>query len=592
MHTENLLINALYFLLATVIAVPLFKRFGLGSILGYLFAGLILGPQATGLIDDPEAVLHFAEYGVILLLFIIGLELAPDKLWNMRGQIAMLGGSQLFLSALVLGAVMLFYGMSFPVALVLGLTLALSSTAFAIQLMSEEHVLASPLGRKGFSILLLQDLAVIPILLLVGVLAQTGGDHEEGLAWYYGVTSVVVLLLFSRYGLNQLLGVVAATNNREIMTAASLLIVIGTAVLMELVGLSMGLGAFMAGIMLANSDFRHQLESDIEPFKGILLGLFFIAVGMTLNLNLLVEEPLLIIAAALMLVAAKTLLIAVILRWRHVAFKEGILLGLMLSQGGEFAFVVLGQATQVQLVSAGLSEQITLIVGLSMAMTSPLVMLHRKLWRNRSKEQPDQDAYWDTHEPEVLIAGFGRFGQVIGRLLTARHIPFTAMDKNPRHVEFVKQFGNRLFYGDLTRLDLLKSAGIKHAKILVVAVDSIEESLAIVDLAREQNPRIQLVVRALDRFHAYQLHTRGVYSVIRETFASSLEAATDTLEILGFTEGQALEMVEMFRKHDESLLQRSVSHMDDMDELLEIARQGRLELQQLFDQDKRNPMAT
>jgi monovalent cation:proton antiporter-2 (CPA2) family protein len=580
MHTENLLVNALYFLIAAVIAVPLFKRFGLGSILGYLFAGLILGPQATGLVDDPEAVLHFAEYGVILLLFIIGLELAPEKLWNMRGQIAMLGGSQLCLSALMLGAVMLYYGMSFPVALVLSLTLALSSTAFAIQLMSEEHVLASPLGRKGFSILLLQDLAVIPILLLVGVLAQTGGDHEEGLAWYYGVSSVLLLLVFSRYGMNQLLGVVAATNNREIMTAASLLIVIGTAVLMELVGLSMGLGAFMAGIMLANSDFRHQLESDIEPFKGILLGLFFIAVGMTLNLNLLLEEPLLIIAAA------------VILRWRHVAFKEGILLGLMLSQGGEFAFVVLGQATQVQLVSAGLSEQITLIVGLSMAMTSPLVMLHRKLWRNRSKEQPDQDAYWDTHEPEVLIAGFGRFGQVIGRLLTARHIPFTAMDKNPRHVEFVKQFGNRLFYGDLTRLDLLKSAGIKHAKILVVAVDSIEESLAIVDLAREQNPRIQLVVRALDRFHAYQLHQRDVHSVIRETFASSLEAATDTLEILGFTEGQAPEMVEMFRKHDESLLQRSVSHMDNMDELLEIARQGRLELQQLFDQDKRNPMAT
>ncbi len=289
----------------------------------------------------------------------------------------MLGGSQLFLSALMLGAVTLFHGMSFTVALILGLTLALSSTAFAIQLMSEEHILASPLGRKGFSILLLQDLAVIPILLLVGVLAQTGGDNEEGLAWYYGVASVVLLLVFSRYGLNQLLGIVAATNNREIMTAASLLIVIGTAVLMERVGLSMGLGAFMAGIMLANSDFRHQLESDIEPFKGILLGLFFIAVGMTLNLNLLVEEPLLIVAAAVMLVAAKTLLIAVILRWRHVAFKEGILLGLILSQGGEFAFVVLGQATRVQLVSTGLSEQITLIVGLSMAMTSPLVMRHR-----------------------------------------------------------------------------------------------------------------------------------------------------------------------------------------------------------------------
>ncbi len=591
MHTDSLLVNALYYLLAAVIAVPLFKKIGLGSILGYLCAGIVLGPHALAIIDDPVQVLHFAEYGVILLLFVIGLELAPSKLWNMRSHIGIIGGSQLLLTATLIAGLLLL-SLSVPQSLILGLTLALSSTAFAIQLMNEEHILASPLGRKGFGILLLQDLAVIPILILVGVLAQSAAAESESVPWYFGVLAVAVVLLVGRFALNPVLGIVAATNNREIMTAASLLIVISVAVLMEAVGLSMGLGAFLAGILLANSNFRHQLESDIEPFKGILLGLFFIAVGMTLNLSLLLQSPLLMLAAALALVTVKTLAIVGILRWRQVSFKESFQLALMLSQGGEFAFVVLSEATQLQLFSSTLSEQITLIVGLSMAMTSPLVVLQRKIWHRRSETIPDQDAYWDDHEPEVIIAGFGRFGQIVGRMLQARHVPFTAMDKDSAHVEFVEQFGNRLFFGDLTRLDLLKSAGVKHAKILVLAVDDAEESLTIVDLAREQNPDIRIVARAIDRFHAYELHKRDVHSVIRETFASSLEAATDTLEHLGYTEGQALDVATMFRKHDEAMLLRSAEHKDDMEELLNLAQQGRLELEQLFEQDSKNPVSS
>ena len=589
MHTDSLLINALYYLLAAVIAVPLFKRLGLGSILGYLFAGVVLGPHALGIIEDPESVLHFAEYGVILLLFVIGLELAPEKLWSMRNHILVLGGSQVLLTGLVIGFGLAML-LALPLALVLGLTLALSSTALAIQLMSEERILASPLGRKGLSILLLQDLAVIPILIAVSVLAP-GATGETTPAWYVTLLALVGVVAFGRFGLSEILAAVARSNNREVMTAASLLIVIGVAVLMNSVGLSMGLGAFLAGIMLANSDYRHQLESDIEPFKGMLLGLFFIAIGMTLNLALLWANPLRIVVLALGLVFVKTAIITAILRWRHVSLKEGVQLGLMLSQGGEFAFVVLSQGQQAMLFDAALAEQLTLIVGLSMAFTSPLVTLYRRVGRSRSVERPDQDRYWDSHQPEVIIAGFGRFGQIIGRLLQARHIPFTAMDKDSAHVEFVKQFGNQLFYGDLTRIDLLRSAGIKHAKILVVAVNDVAQSLAIIDHAREQNSRIKIIARAVDRFHAYELYKRKVDSVVRETFASSLEAATDTLEQLGYTEGQALEVAKRFRLHDEELLERSAQHIEDIEELGNIARQGRRELELLFEEDTRKQVA-
>ena len=592
MHSDSLLINALYYLLAAVIAVPLFKKIGLGSILGYLCAGIVLGPHALAIVSDPDEVLHFAEYGVILLLFVIGLELAPNKLWNMRSLIGLIVSSQLLLTTLVIGGLLLLLSLSLQQSLVLGLTLALSSTAFAIQLMNEEHILASPLGRKGFGILLMQDLAVIPILILVGVVALAGGDDSDALPWYYGVIAIVLVLAVSRFALNRVLGIVAATNNREVMTAASLLIVISVAVLMEAVGLSMDLGAFLAGILLANSNFRHQLESDIEPFKGILLGLFFIAVGMTLNLPLLYANPLLMIAGALVLLAVKTLVIVGILRWRKVSFRESFQLALMLSQGGEFAFVILTKATGLRLFTMELADQVTLIVGLSMALTSPLVVLQRKIWHCRSETVPDQDAYWDDHEPEVIIAGFGRFGQIVGRMLQARHVPFTAMDKNSDHVEFVEKFGNRLFYGDLTRLDLMKSAGIKSARILVLAVGDVEESLHIVDLAREQNPNIHIVARAIDRFHAYELHKRKVENVIRETFASSLEAATETLEHLGYTEGQALAITSMFRKHDEEMLLKSAGHMDDMKELQQLAQQGRLELEKLFEQDSKNPVSS
>ena len=585
MEEHNLVVNSLYYLAAAVVTVPLFKMLGLGSILGYLAAGIILGPAATGIIHDPEVVLHFAELGVILLLFLIGLELAPEKLWRMRAQIGVIGGSQLFLSALIIGVVAFWLSFSLFQSLIIGLTLGLSSTAFAIQLMAEQQVLASPLGRQGFAILLFQDLAVIPLLLVVESAAPGATTNHDALAWWLGPLAIVALLTAGRYLINPILKIVANAGSREIMTAAALLIVLGVAILMQKVGFSMGLGAFVAGIVLANSSFRHQLETDIEPFKGILLGLFFIAVGMTLDLSLLVDQPGLIIGAAVLLMLIKTLVITLIVRFKKASLKESVQLGLMLSQGGEFAFVVMALATKLGLFDSTFSDQLVLVVGLSMALTSPLVALQKKIWpRSREASRPFDDKR-DADEPEVIIAGFGRFGQIVGRILAAEGIPFTALDKSASHVDFVKRFGNKTFFGDATRMDLLRSAGIGHARLLVLAIDDQQESLAVVKLSQAQCPKLKIIARARDRMHAYQLHALHVDVVIRETLHSSLFAAKYTLTQLGLTEGQALERVEMFSLHDEKVLRDAVAFRDDFDSLINIAKQGRKELEKLFEKD-------
>lgn len=582
---HNAILNVLAYLGAAVIAVPVFRRIGLGAILGYLAAGAIIGPEVLHLITHPEAVLHFAEFGVVMLLFLIGLELNPEKLWDMRAQVSLLGGGQLVLCASLIAAFCWFLGVDTHLAIVIGLTLGLSSTAFAVQLMDEQGIMGSHLGRKGFSILLLQDMAVIPILLLVDFWApgsQSSSDHQ--VVWWVRPVTVVGVLLFGRYCINPCLRLVALYGSREILTAAALLIVLGTAVLIQSVGLSMGMGAFLAGIILANSSFRHQLEADIEPFKGLLLGLFFIAVGMTLDLQLLVSSPLLIIGLALLLMIIKGVVIASLVHFRECDWRESFMLGLMLSQGGEFAFVVMSKALGLSLIDQATADKVVMIVGISMALTSPLVMLFKKL----GYRKPVENTNYDTHgeeEPEVVIAGFGRFGQITGRILAANGIHFTALDKDASHVDFVRSFGNRIFFGDATRLDLLEAAGIDHAKVLVVAVDKLEDATEIVHKAKEAYPRLHIIARAHNRMHAYQLKAEKIDHVIRELMESSLVAARETLIGLGFTEGQAINKVEMFRNHDRALLEKAVAHKDDMDQLMQIAREGRQELEELFKQD-------
>lgn len=583
MDAHNPLLSIFFFLAAAVIAVPLFRKIKLGAILGYLVAGVLLGPSGFNFISHPESILHFSEIGVVLLLFVIGLELEPEKLWSMRKHIAGLGLGQLLISAAFIFAFTAYFVGGMESALVIGLVLGLSSTAFAIQLMTETGVIASPAGRRGFSILLLQDLAVIPILFLVGTLSVSGDEHA--VAWYWSVGAVVLLLLLGRFALNPVLKLVSRYGSRETMTAAALLIVVGAAALMYESGLSMGMGAFIAGIMLANSSFRHQLESDIEPFKGITLGLFFIAIGMTLDISLFLENPFLILLLALALMAVKTGIICVLMNFTKVDWRQGLRVGLMLSQGGEFAFVVMAQASAGGVVDQAVADQINLIVGLSMALTSPLLMLLDILIKPQSTDVTAEGPSFDEH-PEVVILGFGRFGQATGRILAANHIPFVAIDRDAEHISFVERFGNKVHYGDACRLDVLRAAGVEHAKVALVGIDDANQVEVVSELIRHEFPHVKLVVRARNRAAYWALKALNADHVIREMFASSLDAASSTLEAVGFSAGEALRVVDNFKTHDLEMLESTLEDRDDIDKLIDVGRKGRSDLERLFNQDQ------
>lgn len=585
MHGSSLE-TLLFFLIAAVVSVTLFRRLRFGGILGYLVAGILIGPQVLVLIDNPEKILHLSEIGIILLLFVIGLELNPEKLWSMRHQIGFLGGGQLLISALLITSVCLFI-IDWRLALVIGLALSLSSTAFAVQLMAEKRILASANGRRGLSILLMQDMAVIPILLLVQLLA--GAPSEQSQPWWYGVIAVAALLLAGRYCLNPLLSLVARFGSRETMTAMALLIVVGAAYIMDLSGLSMGLGAFVAGILLANSHFRHQLGTDIEPFKGLTLGLFFIAIGMTLNINLLFERPILVLLLALCLFLAKAMVIVVLLLINRVDWRSAVSLGLMLGQGGEFAFVIMAQAGVLGMVDPEQIGMINLIVGISMALTPPLVAFFGRLSLNSDK--PEQGNSIDDEfekKSEVLILGFGRFGQMTGRILAANNIPFTALDNNSTHINFIQRFGNKIHFGDITRLDVLQAAGIDHAKAVLITIEDGDKAVELTEMIRENYPDIYIIARAYNRVNYLKLVNSGASKAIREIFSGSLEAAEEALNVLGFTSSEALRTVDIFRQHDESLLERALEHHDNLDKVIEIGVQGRKELENLFKQDKKS----
>jgi len=592
------LLHAIYYLLAAVIAVPFFRRFGLGAILGYLVAGVVIGPQVLGLIFEPQAALHLSEFGVVMLLFVIGLELNPDQLWKMRIEVGLLGGAQMLISALVIAVVLvLVFSLTWQQGFIIGLTLALSSTAFAIPLMEEQKVMGLPLGRKGFSMLLFQDMAVIPILLLLASWSPVANDHGERLPWWVGVLTVLGVIVAARVLFNPLLKLAAKYGSREILTAAGLLIVLGVSLLMLSVGLSMSLGAFLAGLLLAQSSYRHQLAADIEPFKGLLLGLFFIAVGMSLNLKLLFAHPFMVVFLAIALMAIKVGVIALILKVRKFSFREGIFLGIMLAQGGEFAFVLMASAEELSFLPPGIANYVVLVVGISMALTGPMVILFERILRRmtlQEKAMQDMARHQETvaalekpseHKPEVIIAGFGRFGQIIGRILTANNIPYNALDKNSDYIEFLKQFGVESYYGDPARLDLLEAAGIRDAKVLVIAVDAIEESLKIVQQVKEHYPQVALIVRARDRSHVYKLAELGVTKPVREIYESSLLAAMYTLVELGFPEAQSQQNIDIFRAHDEQLLQKSTPVQNDLAALIKVAEEGRKELRELFAKD-------
>ncbi|QBY04322.1 potassium transporter [Thalassotalea sp. HSM 43] len=573
------LASVVIFLTAAVIAVPIFTRFKMGAILGYLTAGLIIGPSVLGFISDPEDILHFAELGVVFLLFIIGLELEPEKLLRMRNNILFIGGGQLLLCALAIAIPLVLFDFSWQVSLVMSLALALSSTAFAIGLMEEKHILKSPLGQKGLSILLMQDIAVIPILLLVSSLS--GATAADGAPWWVGILAIAGVLLCGRYLINPILSLMSRYGSSEVMTASALLIVIATAMLMQMAELSMGLGAFLAGVLLANSSFRHQLEVEIAPFKGLLLGLFFIAIGMNMDLKLFASNPY-IVPMAVALVAAKALIIYFLVRANQSADSHPIRLALMLSQGGEFAFVIFSVALADGLLPERLTDQATLVVGISMALTSPLVMIYEYLQRKKH-QAPAYDDEREESEPEVIIAGFGRFGQIAGRILSANHIRFTALDNNAEHIEFVKQFGNKVFYGDATQLKLLRAAGVDHARVMFIAADSDKHGLAIAKVVKEHYPHIRIIARAKSRLSVLQFRDLNVYTSVREMFDSSLYAAKLLLQEYGFDEARAENMVQVFKVHDEELLDKAYHKQHyDLQEVIKMSKQSRAELETLF----------
>ncbi|MDX2225094.1 MAG: monovalent cation:proton antiporter-2 (CPA2) family protein [Rhodospirillaceae bacterium] len=585
----DMLAQAAVFFAAAVFVVPIFKRLGLGAVLGYLIAGAAIGPAGLSLVPDSETLHHVAEFGVVLLLFIIGLELQPARLWTMRNAVFGLGGAQVIATAMVLGGGVAAAGFRPDAALVIGLGLALSSTAFALQFLAERGELPTRHGRAAFAILLFQDVAAIPILALVplmGAGAAADGELPPWLAVGRVIGVIAVVVVGGHFLLRPALRAIAGTGIRELFTASALLIVTATALLMDLAGVSMALGAFLAGMLLANSEYRHELEADIEPFKGLLLGLFFITVGMGLNLGLLVEQPLTMTALVVGLLAAKAAVAYLLARGWALDPRSAKDMAITVAQGGEFAFVIFAVAVTAGVLTGAQEDILVLVVSLSMAL-SPFLALANDALTRRIAPKPDAPSFEaiPDHEPRVIIAGFGRFGQIVGRMLAARKIPFTALDISAEHVDFVKRFGNKVYYGDASRLELLRAAGAEHAKVFVLAIDDVEANLRTAETVRRHFPRLTMFARARNRQHAYRLMDLGIANIQRETFAASLETARDVLVAIGMTFREADRTMQRFRAHDERRLNEHAGFRDDQKKMETLVKAATRELEEMFERD-------
>ncbi len=590
MDSHHFLQTALVFLLATVIAVPLTKRFRLGAVLGYLLAGVAIGPQLLDLGGDAAGVAAISEFGVVLMLFVIGLELSPQRLWVMRRSVFGTGLLQVLLTGLLLGLCgHLLLGLDARGACIVGGSLALSSTAFGLQILAERKEAGSAYGRQAFSILLFQDLAAIPLIAAVPLLASTSSRHGlDVTAVARTVGAILAVAIGGRYLLRPVFRFVARTKSVEVSTATALLVVMGTAWLMELVGVSSTLGAFLAGVLLADSEYRHELESNIEPFKGLLLGLFFISVGMSMDLSLLLHQPLLVLGLVLALLLLKGLLLWPLGRTLgDLGGKDALRLAVLLACGGEFAFVVLKQAEEQGLTDHVLHDELVLAITLSMALTPLFVVLTAKLLGQRADKPTREFDTIDAATPRVIIAGFGRMGQIVARVLRAQGIPFVALENSVEQVDFARRFNSSdLFFGDPARPELLRAAQADKAEVFVLATDDPEVNLRTARLVRRQFPHLKIVARARNRQHVFRLLDLGVEDPVRETFYSSLKMTRRTLQALGLSEQRAEDLVERFRRHDEQLLQKQALVYDDEAKLVQTSREALTDLQQLFDADR------
>ncbi len=593
-HTPAWLISSFIYLSAAVIAVPLSKALGLGSIIGYLVAGIAIGPWGLGLVSDVQEILHFAEFGVVLMLFLVGLELEPHRLWSLRRPIFGWGSAQVMGCALVLTAVAMGLGVDWRTALVGGLGLALSSTAIALQVMGERNLLPTTGGQSSFAILLFQDVAAIPILALLPLLgivsASTGspvmvGKEFEALKI---VAVIAGIVLGGRLALRPMFRWIARSNTPEIFTAAALLLVVGTAALMQWVGLSMALGAFLAGVLLAESEYRRELETDLEPFKGLLLGLFFIAVGMSIDFGVLLTSPGLMAAVVVGFLAVKSAVIFSLARMMKLPYQERPVFTLLLAQGGEFAFVVFQSAASVNVIPAQTASLLIGAVVVSM-LASPLILvaMDRLLMpRYVHCGVPVVDEISEPQSAPIIIAGFGRYGQIISRVLLAQGIAVTVLDHDAEMIEVARKFGYRVFYGDATRLDLLRTAGAERARIFVVAVDDVEQSLKMVDLVQAHFPQLQIVARARDVTHWNKLRDRNIMLVERELFESSLRSARSVLELLGLDPDAALQSTLRFRQHNLELFEKLHPHYKDSAKMIAVIKQGRQQLEEQMAQER------
>ncbi|CAM9949940.1 unnamed protein product [Chrysoparadoxa australica] len=578
------------FLTAAVVAVPLAQRLKLGSILGYLIAGAVIGPWGLGAIADVEDVLHIAEFGVVLLLFVIGLEMQPRRLWALRKTIVGLGGMQVLVSGLLLGATALLLGLPPSAAVVAGAALALSSTAFGLQLLAERGELTARHGRAAFGILLFQDLAVIPILALLPLLAVGGEAMSLGGALLDTAKVAAVLtamVIGGHYLLRPVFRIVAATRMPEIFTAWALLVVIGTAEIMEQVDVSVALGAFVAGVLLADSEYRPELESNIDPFKDLLLGLFFIAVGMSLNLGLLLSEPLRLVLMTLALLTIKGLVLYILGRRHGLDPPAARNLAAVLPQGGEFAFVILAAAVAAGVFEQADSDVVVAVVTLSMAAT-PLLAGGAGWLNRRLKPAGGDSRSFDTpeeYEHPVIIAGFGRVAQIVARLLTAKGVSFTALEINPDTVDFVRRFGDKIYYGDASRIDLLRHAGAEEARVFVLAIGDPEASVRTAGVVRQHFPHLKIIAAARNRQHVFALKKLGVSVILREKFLSSLEMGGETLQALGASRSEAVRATSLFRQYDEELLDEQAAASEDTAKLVQMREEAMAELEELFERD-------
>ena len=586
------LITLVVLLAAVVLAVPVAKRLGFGAPLGYLAAGLVIGPGGLALVTEVETIAHVSELGVVMLLFLIGLELRPSRLWVMRRAVLGLGGAQVVVTgAVIAGVAVILLKLPLAASVVIGFGLALSSTAMVLPMLAERELLPTNAGRSAFSILLFQDLAIIPAVALLPLLGNGGALPDADGAWVAVAKAglaVAAILVGGRYLLRPVLRAVDAAKTPEIFTATALLIVLGTAELAAWAGLSMSLGAFMAGVLLSDSEYRHEVQADIAPFEGLLLGFFFVSVGMGADVRALMAEPMRFLALALGLMALKAAVLFGLARASGLRSGGSARLASVLSQGGEFGFVLFGLAVAVGAMTAEQSAAAMLVVTLSMIAT-PFLFSAEERWlapRLIRRAARPFDAIDGNEEPPVIICGFGRVGQIVGRVLRLRGIPFTALEQSAAQVDFVRRFGNKVYYGDPTREDLLRAAGAEKAKVLVVALEDMEQSLRVVEIATRHFPQLTILARARNRRHAHHLMDRGVRHIVRETFDSSLRLTGDVLRTLGLPEEEARRTVETFRAHDERTLVRQQAVHHDENRLIQSSRQAAAELQALFEADR------